>query len=202
MSVNHVKSNPVIYGLTGGIASGKSTALSYLRKKGIKIFDSDYAVSEIWKKESLQMKVKKTYNIDISNKAGKKELGNLIFSNEKIKLEIESLIHPLVFKQIDKWLKKQKDEKLVIIDMPLLFEVGYNKFVDKTILIDIEEKNQLIRLMKRNNLSKKDALLRIHSQMNMEGKRKLSNIIIDNNGSIEDLYLKLDILIKELLDEN
>lgn len=203
MSVLTVKNKPKIYGLTGGIASGKSSVANYLIDNGILVFDSDLAVKSIWQdNESLINHIKNKYDIDILSINGKKKLSKLLFSNKDIRNEIESLIHPIVFKMIDEWIEENKNEKFLIIDMPLLYEVSYHLKVDKTILVYANYENNLHRLMKRDKISEEDAKKKIDSQIPLRDKYKLADIIIDNNNSITSLKNKVDLLIKELEDES
>ncbi|MDY0278162.1 MAG: dephospho-CoA kinase [Acholeplasma sp.] len=190
--MKNVKNKPMIYGLTGGIASGKTTALNYFIEKGIKVVDSDLIVKALWcKNNELINYVNQKFNLDIKSTAGKKKLADLIFNDVNIKKEIDNLVHPLVFKEIDEWVKKNKSEKILIIDMPLLFEVEYQDKVDKTILIATDMDLQIERLMKRDNVKYNDAIKRINSQMATHEKIKKADFIIYNNDNKEILLNRL-----------
>lgn len=203
MCVKSVKNKPVIYGLTGGIASGKSTVTNYLINNGFLVFDSDEAVKKIWNdNKELRDTIFNNYKIDINSVIGKKELADLIYNNLDIKNSIESLIHPLVFKMIDDFINENNMVDIIIIDMPLLFEVNYEDKLFKTILVYVSKEVHLNRLMERDNISKEEALLKINSQMDLDDKLGLSNYIIKNNGSYSNLYEQVDILIERLRHEN
>ncbi|HHW79697.1 MAG TPA: dephospho-CoA kinase [Acholeplasmataceae bacterium] len=200
MSVINAKNKSKIIGLTGGIATGKTTVSNYLKGQGFLVFDSDETVSKLWKSnKSLQQYIKNKYQIDITKNSGKKALAELIFNNDEKKVEIELLIHPFVFKEMDEWIKANHNESILFLDIPLLFEISYQNKVDKTIVVYANLVNQINRLMKRNNLSKTEALSRINAQMNIEDKKLKANYILDNNSTLEVLYKQIDELIKELI---
>jgi len=202
MSATTVKNKPIIYGLTGGIASGKTTAVNFFKEKGVKVFESDRYVRYLWQNnEDLINKVNAKYNINIKTDEGRKSLANIIFNSELDKAYINSLVHPFVFEGVSKFVKENINAKYVIVDMPLLFEVGYDIKVDKTILIYTTSRNQLSRLMKRDNLSKEDAKKRINSQINLKDKRSLSTYVINNSKTIDKLYDKLNLMYEVMNDE-
>lgn len=181
-----------VVAITGGIATGKSTATNYLRKKGFVVVDSDQIVGNLYKDEAVLNKIAKTFKLP--RPLDKANLAQIIFSDKKMRLKLESILHPYVFEHI-KQVKQTSNEHILFLDIPLLFESNYKAF-DQSILIDTTAKNQLIRLMKRNNLTETDALLRIKAQMPLSKKRKLADHIINNNGSIEDLYRTMDKLLE------
>lgn len=202
MSVRTVKNKPFIYGLTGGIASGKSTASNFFVSKNVKVIDSDKIVKDLWENNNeLKEIVFNKYQIKINTKEGKKALRNIIFNNEEELKYINSVIHPLVFIEVDKLIKKYQDELFIVIDMPLLFEVNYIK-VDKVILIYVNRETQIKRLVSRDNISKSEALNIINNQMSLEIKKELSDIVINNNGSLNDLNNNLLKLYEEIVNEN
>jgi dephospho-CoA kinase len=203
MSVKHAKNKPFIYGLTGGIGSGKTTATNFFIKKNIKVFDSDLFVKHIWESNlELKKTIKDKYNIDISTISGKKELSNIIFSSISEKAYINSLIHPLVLDGILEFINLNSNEKFLVIDMPLLFEINYEKNVSKTILIYTSKKNQIKRIMKRDNLTKEEALNRINNQMSLKDKKKLADYVIVNNSSMDKYLEKLELLYGGMNDES
>lgn len=201
--MKNVKNKPKIYGLTGGIASGKSITANFFIEHNIKVFDSDKYVKELYLNNSeLINKVNTKYKIDINTLEGKTKLSNIIFNNELERMYLNSLIHPLVFQGIDEFIENNIKEDFLIIDMPLLFEVGYDKKVFKSILIYTSKKIQVKRLMNRDSLSKTNAMKRINSQLSLKDKKKMADYIIKNNKDKEDLYKQLESLIGVLKDES
>lgn len=203
MSVTNVKNRPYIYGLTGGIASGKSISATFFTDMGIKVFDSDKYVKTLWENnEQLIKKVKEEFNIDMLTLDGKTKLANIIFNDDLKRAYLNSLIHPLVFNGIEEFIETNINEKFLIIDMPLLFESGYETKVDKTIVIYTTKSNQISRLMKRDNLTKSEAIKRIDSQLDLKAKKKMGHLIVNNVSTVEKLYDRLNLLYEVMKNEN
>ena len=159
MSVQVVKNK--IIGLTGGIASGKSTVSQYLQKKGYQVIDSDLIVHELWKSnESMKKKVISTFELN-KDEDIIKSLKTFVFKDEEALEQLNQIVHPYVFKAIEEKLKTMKDETIIFIDMPLLFEVGYQSEVDETWLVYVTQSIQIKRLMKRDHMSFVAAVERI-----------------------------------------
>jgi dephospho-CoA kinase len=141
-------------------------------------------------------KIEAIFKIDYKNPNFKKQLSEIVF-NDKAKLEIlNDIVHPYVFKKIKEIVKKYKKEKYLVIDMPLLIEVGYK--VDHILLIYASKETQINRVIKRDNLSYNDALKRVESQMDIELKKTYANTIINNE---IDLDIELNQFIGGLINE-
>lgn len=200
--MSNVKNKPLIIGLTGGIASGKSTATAFLKQEGFLVFDSDLAVKEIWQhnKQAIDY-VKNKYDIEINTNLGKQQLAKLLFTNPSIQKDINNLIHPIVFEMIENWINKNINHKILIIDMPLLIESKYYLKVDQIILIYCDKDTQIKRLINRNNLTEEEALKRINAQLSLEEKKMYANYIINNNKTITYLYDELKAVMEEIKNE-
>lgn len=200
--MSNVKNKPLIIGLTGGIASGKSTATAFLKQEGFLVFDSDLAVKEIWQhnKQAIDY-VKNKYDIEINTNLGKQQLAKLLFTNPSIQKDINNLIHPIVFEMIENWINKNINHKILIIDMPLLIESKYYLKVDQIILIYCDKDTQIKRLINRNNLTKEESLKRINAQLSLEEKKMYANYIINNNKTITYLYDELKAVMEEIKNE-
>lgn len=188
-------------GLTGGIASGKSTVSAILIEKGITVIDADVESRlAVEKGEEAYREIIRHFGDRIlleDDSIDRGKLGSIIFHDEKERLKLNSIVHPAVRKRMIAKKEKaiSKDEKLVILDIPLLFESKLTFMVDKTLLVYVDEDTQLRRLMARNQLSREEACARIRSQMPLKDKKALADAVIDNNGSIEDTEKQLwDIL--------
>ncbi|MFU8792435.1 MAG: dephospho-CoA kinase [Acholeplasmataceae bacterium] len=191
------KNRPIIVGLTGGIATGKSTASTYLKQKGVPIIDSDLIVHNLYlENQEMLDQIKEAFSIDIRSSKDKKALAKIIFSDENARKTLNDIIHPYVFKVIKKELKAYKDAHKVVIDMPLLFEVGYEASCDQTVLITASEKTQMNRLIERDGLTQTEAKKRVRAQMPMKEKIEKADIVIENDQTIQQLYEKLDLFIK------
>ncbi|MDF2038870.1 dephospho-CoA kinase [Cytobacillus oceanisediminis] len=190
-------------GLTGGIASGKSTVSSLLIEKGYTVIDADIeARLAVEKGEEAYQEIVRHFGERVLLKDGsidRAELGSIIFHDEKERKALNSIVHPAVRKRMTA--KKEqaisRNEQLIILDIPLLFESKLQYMCDKTLLVYADEDIQLQRLMLRNQLSEKEAMARIHSQMPLREKKALADAVIDNNGRIEETEKQLwDILRK------
>jgi len=190
-------------GLTGGIASGKSTVSSLLIEKGYTVIDADIeARLAVEKGEEAYQEIVRHFGERVLLKDGsidRAELGSIIFHDEKERKALNSIVHPAVRKRMTA--KKEqaisRNEQMIILDIPLLFESKLQYMCDKTLLVYADEGIQLQRLMQRNQLSDKEAMARIHSQMPLREKKALADAVIDNNGRIEETEKQLwDILRK------
>tara|TARA_Y100000590_G_C15689911_1_gene1003032 strand:- start:785 stop:1378 length:594 start_codon:yes stop_codon:yes gene_type:complete len=193
-------------GITGGIASGKSTAANYLNtKESTFIFNADKeSKSHLKSSKSLQKKLINVFGSQIVDKNNFKLdlLAKVAFSNDINHKILNGIMWPEILILIQKSYEKIKKEnyKLFIVDAALIIEANFTSFFDKTILISTNKPNRIKRAVKRNNLSLEDIQNRIFLQMPEKDKKKSVDIIINNNGKIESLYLKLDELYSNLLD--
>lgn len=187
--------NNFIIGLTGGIATGKSTVSAYLKDKGYQVIDSDLIVHKLWEQnEQMIIKVVKTFDLE-NDKDIINQIKKIVFNNdEKLKL-LNEIVHPFVFDQIDQEIKFSKHE-MIFIDMPLLFEVGYQNNCDETWLVYTPQSIQLKRLMKRDHMQMIEAVKRIGVQMDIEQKKMIADHILDNRKSKHHLYSQIDQLLK------
>ena len=188
-------------GVTGSIACGKSVVSNYLKKLGYIVIDADKIGHEKLNSKDVVEKLVKIFGEQILDTHGvnRLKLGSLVFGNSKNLEKLNEIIHPKIKNEIRKIEKKYSKEKLVFIDVALLFEAKFSDLVDKTIVVYCDEKTQLKRLMKRNNLTKQNALRRINSQLSSKEKAKLGDYIVNNSNSLEFTYKQVDNIIEELL---
>lgn len=185
----------MIIGLTGGIASGKTTVSSFLKAKGFLIFDADKIAKEILEQEEIKKEIVFNFDeeiLDNNLEIDRKKLKNIIFKDKKKLEKLNGIIHPRVYKFFEKISKGQKLEELVIFDVPLLFESGIDKLCDKTLLIWASRDIRIERIMKRDNIEYSLAQKIIDSQMSDEEKMKRADVVIENNGSIDELNEKVE----------
>lgn len=187
----------LVIGLTGGIASGKSTIVKMLEKRNIYIIDADVeARLAVERGQPAYNQIIETFGTEIlkaDQSIDREKLGKKIFSDEVSRQRLNEIVHPAVRKQMmgKRFDAEKLGERLIIMDIPLLFESKLTEIVDKTLLVYVDEPIQIERLMKRNQLSYDDALLRIRAQLPLTDKRNLADEIIDNNGSIENSEAQL-----------
>jgi dephospho-CoA kinase len=190
-----------IIGLTGGIASGKSTVSSLLMNKGYTIVDADLAARKVVEPgEPAYEKIVEVFGqkvLNDDNTINRGELGAIIFHNEERRLQLNEIVHPAVRAQMlaEKEEAFSQGKKTVVMDIPLLFESELTWMVDKTIVVYVDRETQITRLMQRNSLSEEEALARIQSQMSLEKKKELAQAVLDNRGTIDRTMLQLDELI-------
>lgn len=190
-------------GLTGGIASGKSTVSSLLMEKGYTVIDADIeARLAVEKGEEAYQEIVRYFGERILLKDGsidRAELGSVIFHDETERKVLNSIVHPAVRKRMTA--KKEqaisRNEQLIILDIPLLFESKLQYMCDRTLLVYADEDIQLKRLMQRNQMSEKEAMARIQSQMPLRDKKALADDVIDNNGTIEETEKQLWGILKK-----
>ncbi|CCU78009.1 Methylglyoxal synthase [Halanaerobium saccharolyticum subsp. saccharolyticum DSM 6643] len=194
----------MIIGLTGGIATGKSTAAEYLKKKGAKIIDADQISHKITQKgEKGWKRVIDEFGKDILKEDGefdREKLGEIVFSDAAKRKKLETLLHPLIIYEMKEEAHKYLENNQVVVFMaPLLYETGLNRFCDQVWVISASKKTQIKRLKKRNNLDQEAALKRINSQLSIEEKKKKADVVIENNSTIEELKEKLEIKWNKVL---
>ncbi len=188
--------------ITGGICTGKSTVCKIFEKNGYEIIDADKIAHRLLdeNKESIGKLFGKKYIKN--NKIDRKGLGQLIFSDTEKKKELEDFLHPKIRKEIKKESERlQSIHKKYLIDIPLFFEsVGYK--ADVIIVVYAPKKVQLNRLMERECLRKDEALKRIISQMDIEEKRKLADLVIDNSKDLNFLKNNIKLILSDIGEDN
>lgn len=189
-----------VIGLTGGIATGKSTASNILKEHGFYIVDADIASRKAVEKNSTGLKqVQEVFGDQaiIDGEMNRQYVGSVVFKDEAMRLKLNNIIHPIVRDIMDAEKKFGIEKgKNVIMDIPLLFENKLQDTVDETWLVYTTEETQISRLKQRNQLSDDEATSRIQSQMPIEEKKQLADEIIDNNGTLEELAQNIETLIE------
>lgn len=191
-------------GLTGGIGSGKSTVSAILKNNKFKIIDADNIAKEVLEKNpQILDTVRVEFGAGFFDWRGefrRKEFGNHIFRFPKQRVKYEQIIMPYIKKYIEEELEdyRKKKEKIVILDAPTLIENKMHEEMGYVILVCADNSVQIRRVMERDKLSKVEAVSRINSQMSMEEKKEYANILIDNNGDLENTKKQVDDLMKFL----
>ncbi len=187
-------------GITGSIACGKSTVSNYLKEKGYTIMDADKLGHIALTSDEVKEKLKKSFGLTIleNNEISREKLGKLVFGNDENLKILNSIVHPYIRKIILQLQENHRDERFVFLDIALLFEAGFEDLVEKIIVVHVDEKIQVARLMSRNALSKEQAMFRIESQMSSKDKSILGNYVIDNGGTKEETYKQIDLIIEAL----
>jgi dephospho-CoA kinase len=193
-------------GLTGGIATGKSTVVRMLVKKGARVIDHDGLVhilqepgQPVWKRivESFGRDI-----LDADERIDRKKLGNLVFDNQQRRKLLEGIVHPAVLEEAQRQREEifRANEKAIILsDIPLLLEVGMQDEFDLVLLVYASSELQIKRVMRRNNLSREEAIARLKSQMPIDEKLKFADLVIRNDGTMRELERRVDEVWQELL---
>jgi len=194
----------VTIGITGGLGSGKTTACQRLKEKGATIFDADTIAKELLKNPDVQERLIEEFGGDIVHEGivNTSKLAKIAFSSEESLTILNNIIHPHVIEQFEALRSKSAgDDGLLIMDAPLIFESGIDAHFDHTVLIYSTMRLRIGRAMRRGNLTRDQILRRMELQMPEEEKRELASIVIENNGSLEQLYTEIDKLYADLMGE-
>lgn len=190
-----------IIGITGGIASGKSTVTNFLRKQGFQVVDADALVHQLQKPSGRLFKALVQHfgqEIILENgELNRPLLASLIFSNPEER-EWSKRTQGEIIREELATLRDQlaQTEEIFFMDIPLLFEQDYSAWFDKTWLVYVDRDVQVERLMKRDHLSKDEAESRLAAQWPIENKKDLVSHILDNNGNQNQLLSQVHILLK------
>ena len=193
----------MILGLTGGIGSGKSTVSKIFLSIGIKVFDADLIAKDILETEQVKEEIKEKLGKEFinlkSNSVDKELLKKEVFNNSKKLNILNGIVHPRVVDIYKKKYLEFKDKKeIVIFDVPLLFEVNLERYCDKVIVVDIDLKVQIERIKNRDNIDVALINKIIAAQMSREERNIKADILIENNGSLEELKQKIEKIIKDI----
>lgn len=186
-------------GLTGGIACGKSTVSAMLVSRGALLVDADQIARDVVQPGSPVLEqVAAHFGQAVIQEDGslhRKKLGEIVFGNTEARKQLEQLLHPPIRKMIREQMEayeKQFPDKLVVVDIPLLFESDLAFMFEEVLVVYVPLHTQVERLMQRDNLTESAANNRINAQMSIEEKRKLADIVIDNSGTWEDTYAEVE----------
>lgn len=184
-------------GLTGGIASGKSTAAAILRELGARVLDADAVAHELTAKgQPLYEAYVRHFGPEAvlpDGRLDRRRIGQLVFSSPAEKRWLNETSHPLIRRALQEQMAQAEKEDLpaVVLDIPLLFESGWQNHLDEVWLVYVPENVQLTRLMARNGYGRAEAMDRIKAQLSIEEKRKRADIVIDNTGNTAELRQQL-----------
>lgn len=182
----------LVIGLTGGIASGKSTVSKALVEAGVPVFDADEASRQAVAPGSrgLQLVAQALGSeyIDAEGCLKRQAVADLIFHNQEAKAALEHILHGVVWQAAEDFLAdcRTKEARLAVLDVPLLIECGWHQRVDQVWLVSVEEEQQIIRAMARSGMTREQVTDRIKAQLSLAEKSKHARVIIDNSGSLEN----------------
>ncbi|WP_321389091.1 dephospho-CoA kinase [uncultured Desulfuromusa sp.] len=193
--------NVLILGITGNIASGKSTVSKELARRGAVIVDADQLAREVVESGSSALKkIVDVFGSEVLKNDGRLDrdkLGQMVFADVKVRAMLNRIVHPEIAKKSTERLQELKQREgvsLIVYEAPLLFEVGAEARVDKVLVVKIDPVEQLKRLQVRDGLSEAAAKERMAAQMPQQQKISRADYVIDNSGSVEETIHQVDSL--------
>jgi dephospho-CoA kinase len=193
-----------VFGLTGGIGSGKSTVAGLLRDRGVPVVDADALAREAVAAGSAGLaQVVEAFGKDVLDAAGdldRKRLGALVFDNADDRRRLNAITHPIV-RQLSQQRFAELDRQgveLAAYDVPLLFEVGLDQVMRPVVVVNASEGTQIHRVVRRDGLSEAEARARIRAQLPLAEKRARADHVLENDGTLEELALQVDALLARL----
>jgi dephospho-CoA kinase len=191
----------LLAGLTGNYGMGKSTVLRIFAKLGAVTRDSDEIVRTVLEEEDVLERIRQLLGDGVFYKNGrlnKKKAARVIFEDDALRQSLEDIVHPLVFEKVHSLAEELKGtEKIVVVEVPLLFERGYENRFDRTITVCAEEKVALYRLGEKG-IKSEEATSRLKSQLPIKEKMQRADFVIDNNGTFEETTEQVRRIYKEL----
>ena len=186
------KKKPII-GILGGICSGKSTVAAEFAKLGCKVIDADKIVHELLQKASVRKKITTLFGQVILNSAGEidnRKLAKVVFTDAEKLSSLNKIIHPLVLEQIEELIKRYNHQsriKAILLDMPLLAEVGWAKRCDKLIFVNCKRKIRIDRAKKMKGFNENQIKIRENFQISLDNKASIADNVVDNNSDFQAL---------------
>ncbi|MBR5191963.1 MAG: dephospho-CoA kinase [Clostridia bacterium] len=190
--------------ITGGIGSGKTEVLNILNERGYHTISCDKITYDLYLEQSFLLALKELFPFAVHGSplvADKKAISKEVFSNKQSLEKLNNLVHPIILERINQQilgLKNIKDN-LVFIEVPLLFESGFNKYYKNVIIIKRDLEERINSIMARSNLTKEEIESRINTQVNYESLPLNNYLVLENNGTKEDLTLNITKILNNLI---
>ncbi len=198
----------LVIGLTGGIASGKSTVAAELRQLGLPVFDADEVSRQAVAKGSDGLrKVEEVFGkeyLTANGELNREKISQLVFADKKALKKLEQIIHGEVWQQAENFLDccRKKNYNAAVLDVPLLIECGWHKKVDTVWLVAVSVAEQIQRAMKRSGMAEADVKKRIAAQMSLEEKKVHADVVFDNSGDLENTLVAVRCEVRKILGED
>lgn len=198
----------IVIGLTGGIASGKSTVAAELRRLGLPVFDADEASRQAVAAGSEGLKlVQQTFGSEYLTTTGelnREKVAALVFRDKEALKKLEAIIHKIVLSEVDCFLQECRRQgfQAAVLDVPLLIECGWHEKVDVVWLVAVSIEEQIKRAMLRSGMPEADVKRRIAAQMSLEEKKAYAGVVFDNSGELENTLSAVRKEVKKILGED
>ena len=194
-----------IIGLTGGIASGKSTVATELRKQNVPVFDADEvsrnAVAKGSKGLVLVAEAFGAEYLTADGEMDRAKISQLVFSDKEALKTLEGILHKIVWDEAEAFLAEARAQKakLAVLDVPLLIETKWHERVDLVWLVAVSKEQQIKRAMIRSGMTEEEVKARIAAQMSLEDKKKFADVVLDNSGALEETLAQVHAELAKLL---
>ena len=194
-----------IIGLTGGIASGKSTVATELRKQNVPVFDADEvsrnAVAKGSKGLALVAEAFGAEYLTADGEMDRAKISQLVFSDKEALKTLEGILHKIVWDEAEAFLAEAREQKakLAVLDVPLLIETKWHERVDLVWLVAVSKEQQIKRAMIRSGMTEEEVKARIAAQMSLEDKKKFADVVLDNSGALEETLEQVHKALAKLL---
>ncbi len=198
----------IVIGLTGGIASGKSTVAAELRRLGLPVFDADEASRQAVAAGSEGLKlVQQTFGSEYLTptcELNREKVAALVFRDKEALKKLEAIIHKIVLSEVDCFLQECRSHgcQAAVLDVPLLIECGWHEKVDVVWLVAVSIEEQIKRAMLRSGMPEADVKRRIAAQMSLEEKKAYAGVVFDNSGELENTLSAVRKEVKKILGED
>lgn len=196
-------SKPLVIGITGGIGGGKSTLADKLRAEGFEVYDSDMEARRLQNEHPvIREQLIELFGKDIYTEQGlnRSAIASKVFSDKELLLKLNKVVHPVVEAHFKSWVDKNAQNKFLFVESAILFESGFNKFVDKIIVITASEEIRIKRVMKRDGSTVEQVQARMSSQISEDYKTSKADFIIhsDDNMPLLDKMRRILLELNEL----
>lgn len=197
---------PLIIGITGGIGSGKSTLSKLLRAEGYSVYDTDLEARRLQNEHStMRKKLMDMFGKDIYTEQGlnRSALGKIVFGKPELLEKLNTIVHPLVMDDFNSWVLNRYPKKMLFIESAILYESGFNKLVDKVILITADEAIRIERVMKRDEVTSEHVRARMANQLPDREKIERADFVIhsDDNKPLVDKMRKIIVDLLEIRNQ-
>lgn len=196
----------MIIGITGSIATGKTFVTDYLKEKGYRVIDADEISRQaLNKSERCYYEVIKHFSesiLDNEKNIDRKKLAKIIFNDKNQRKVLEDIVHPFVISSILEQITSCDKNEYLFVCMPLLYEINFQKYLDKVIVVYSEKEKQIERLIKRDGIDYDYAIKKIEAQYPQEKKKELADYIIDNSLSKENTIKDINKIIESMRKDN
>jgi dephospho-CoA kinase len=206
LAVGNTKKKTVI-GILGGICAGKSTVATEFAKLGCKVIDADKIVHELLEENTIRDKIIRLFGQTIlghENKIDHRKLAKIVFSNKQKLSLLNEIIHPLVLDRTEELIKQyqlKSNVPAIVLDMPLLVEVGWQNRCEHLIFVDCDKKTRLERAKKMGIFEEKQIKIRENFQISLDNKRALADNSIDNNSGFSALVRQVNDIFSTIVSK-